>query len=63
MTFLSTRQIDLQELGIGKEEVAELRAKFDTIAEDWNRPEMDIYDVDLITDVTHDWSASVLACI
>ena len=46
VTFLNTRLIDLQELGIGKEEAAEMRGKFDTIAEDWDRPEMDIYDVD-----------------
>lgn len=46
VTFLNTRYIDLQELGISKEEAAALRGKFDTIAEDWERPEMDIYDVD-----------------
>lgn len=46
VTFLNTRLIDLQELGISKEEAAEMRGKFDTIAEDWERPEMDIYDVD-----------------
>ena len=48
VTFLNTRLIDLQELGIGKEEAAEMRGKFDTIAEDWNRPEMDIYDIDYV---------------
>lgn len=36
VTFLKTRLIDLQELGIGKEEAAEMRGKFDTIAEDWD---------------------------
>ena len=46
VTFLNTRLIDLQELGIGKEEAAEMRAKLSSIADDWNRPEMDIYDVD-----------------
>ena len=46
VTFLDTRMIDLQEQGISKEQAAELRAKFETMAEDWNRPEMDIYDVD-----------------
>ena len=46
VTFLETRLIDLQERGISREQAAEIRGKFDSIAEDWNRPEMDIYDVD-----------------
>jgi CheY-like chemotaxis protein len=46
VTFLEGERIDLTERGIGKEQAARLRAKFNTIAEDWNRPEMDIYDVD-----------------
>lgn len=46
VTFLDTRQIDLQKAGISKKQAAELRAKFNSVAEDWNRPEMDIYDVD-----------------
>ncbi len=46
VTFLNTRIIDLQELGISKEEAAEMRGKLSSIADDWNRPEMDIYDVD-----------------
>ncbi len=36
--------ISLAELGISKEEAANLRASFATFAEDWERPEMDIYD-------------------
>lgn len=46
VTFLETKEINLTERGINQEQAAELRAKFGTIAEDWNRPEMDIYDVD-----------------
>jgi hypothetical protein len=46
VTFLNTKQINLPEHGIAKEQAAELRGKFATIAEDWNRPEMDVYDVD-----------------
>ena len=46
VTFLETKQINLQERGINKEQAAELRSKFSAIAEDWNRPEMDVYDVD-----------------
>ncbi len=34
----------LAERGIGTEQAAELRWRFQAIAEDWNRPEMDVYD-------------------
>jgi hypothetical protein len=46
VTFLDTKQINLSERGIAKDQAAELRGKFATIAEDWSRPEMDVYDVD-----------------
>lgn len=46
VTFLDTREINLPERGISRVQAAELKAKFNTIAEDWNRPEIDIYDVD-----------------
>lgn len=46
VTFLQAEQVDLAERGIDREEAAELRAKFSAISEDWDRPEMDIYDVD-----------------
>jgi hypothetical protein len=46
VTFLDTREINLEERGIDREQAAKLRAKLNTIAEDWDRPEMDIYDVD-----------------
>ncbi len=46
VTFLETGEIDLAERGIDIEQAARLRAKFNTITEDWNRPEMDVYDVD-----------------
>ena len=46
VTFLQTREINLQQRGIGKVQAAELRAKLNTMAEDWNQPEMDVYDVD-----------------
>lgn len=47
--FLQHRQligqpINLAERGISTEQAAELRWRFQAIAEDWNRPEMDIYD-------------------
>ncbi len=45
VTFLPpTGEIDLAALGIGKAEAAEMRARLSTFAEDWDRPEMDVYD-------------------
>ncbi len=46
VTFLETKEVSLAERGISRAQAAELKAKFGTIAEDWNRPEMDVYDVD-----------------
>jgi hypothetical protein len=47
VTFLPKRNhVDLASLGIGKAEAAELRARLGAFAEDWDRPEMDIYDED-----------------
>lgn len=46
VTFLDAKQINLLERGIDKQQAVELRAKLNTIAEDWNRPEMDVYDAD-----------------
>jgi hypothetical protein len=45
VTFLDTssRGIDLRARGIDEAEAAELRARFSVIAEDWESPEMDIY--------------------
>ncbi|MBL8189054.1 MAG: hypothetical protein JNK38_13670 [Acidobacteria bacterium] len=42
VTFLEQQEIDLQSLGISQEQAAELRTTFATF-EDWNNPEMDIY--------------------
>ena len=44
VTFLSPGAIDLREHGISKAEAAELRARFACFAEDWESPEMDVYD-------------------
>jgi len=46
VTFLEIKEINLSERGIGKNQAAELKTRFSSIAEDWNRPEMDVYDVD-----------------
>lgn len=41
--FLEPHYIDLQARGIDKEQAADLRARLATFAEDWDSPEMDIY--------------------
>jgi hypothetical protein len=41
---VAQRALDLRELGIDKEQAADLRARLNTFAEDWERPEMDVYD-------------------
>lgn len=42
VTFLVPEDIDLRAIGISEEQAAELRSRFATF-EDWNDPEMDIY--------------------
>jgi len=44
VTFLEPRTIDLRERGIDEARAADLRARLATFAEDWDSPEMDIYD-------------------
>jgi len=44
VTFLEPRRIDLGARGIDETQAAELRARLATFAEDWDSPEMDIYD-------------------
>ena len=44
VTFLKPDSIDLRAQGIDKAQAADLRARLATFAEDWNSPEMDIYD-------------------
>ncbi len=45
VTFLPKRgAVDLQERGISEAEAAELRWRFQAFAEDWERPEMEVYD-------------------
>ena len=46
VTFLTAREVDLQAKNINETQAAELRGKFNAISEDWNNPEMDVYDVD-----------------
>ena len=44
VTFLEPKSIDLRARGIDEEHAADLRARLATFAEDWDSPEMDIYD-------------------
>ena len=44
VTFLPPGSMDLREHGIDKAQAAELRARLACFAEDWESPEMDIYD-------------------
>lgn len=45
ITFLPQHgQIDLHERGIDQSHAADLRARLKPFSEDWNRPEMDVYD-------------------
>ena len=38
------RTVDLRARGIDEPQAADLRSRLSAFAEDWNRPEMDIYD-------------------
>lgn len=45
VTFIPPRPcVDLHERGIGEVQAADLRSRLRTFAEDWDRPEMDVYD-------------------
>ena len=44
VTFLGPGEIDLAAQGISTEQAAELRARLQSFAEDWDSPEMSIYD-------------------
>jgi hypothetical protein len=44
VTFLTSAPIDLRSRGINETQAADLRARLAAFAEDWDSPEMDIYD-------------------
>ncbi len=45
VTFLpSSGRLDLRSRGIDATQAADLRARLRSFAEDWDRPEMDLYD-------------------
>jgi len=46
VTFLDSTGIDLSARGINETQAADLRVRLKTFAEDWERPEADVYDKD-----------------
>jgi hypothetical protein len=44
ITFLQSPYLDLPSRGVNKEQAADLRGRLITFAEEWDSPEMDIYD-------------------
>jgi len=44
VTFLSAEVVRLAERGIDPEQAADLRGRLSAFVEDWQRPEMDVYD-------------------
>ncbi len=44
VTFLASDAVQLAERGIDEQQAADLRHRLAAFAEDWERPEMDVYD-------------------
>jgi hypothetical protein len=44
VTFLANGAVDLAERGIDPDQAADLRGRLKSMAADWDRPEMDVYD-------------------
>ena len=44
VTFLEPGRIDLRTRGINEAQTAELRSRLASFAEEWDSPEMDVYD-------------------
>jgi hypothetical protein len=44
VTFLSGSSVTLSDRGIDTQQTQELRHRLNAFAEDWQRPEMDVYD-------------------
>lgn len=44
VTFLSPSSVDLAQRGIDENQAADLRQRLKPFADDWDRPEMDVYD-------------------
>ena len=61
VTFLESHPIDLQLRGIDEAQATHLRARLKTFAEDWESPEMDIYDDYNAAELERDGHAEKLA--
>jgi hypothetical protein len=44
ITFLPSFGVDLRARGIDEKQAADLRARLQAFAEDWDQPEMEVYD-------------------
>jgi hypothetical protein len=44
ITFLPTESVNLDQRGIDAEQAADLRQRLKAFADDWDRPDMDVYD-------------------
>ena len=44
VTFLASDPVNLAERGINEQQAADLRHRLAAFVEDWERPEMDVYD-------------------
>jgi len=44
VTFLQRGQVDLRARGIDAQQAADLRAQLAPFADEWNSPDMDVYD-------------------
>jgi len=44
LVVASDLSVNLEDRGVGIEQVADLRSRLKTFAEDWNSPEIDVYD-------------------
>ncbi len=44
VTFVNAASVDLVERGIDQQQADNLRQRLKSFAEDWDRPEMDVYD-------------------
>jgi hypothetical protein len=44
VTFLESKDVDLRARGISKQQAADLRMRLATFTEDWDSPEMSVYD-------------------
>ncbi len=53
---LNPNIIDLLERGIDEPIAAELRTRFATFAEDWDAPEMDVYDTEFANNRMESWN-------